>query len=76
MKVAFENADVPDNIRLVEKRILHMANVMASVGELEIVSAACHLQRTIVILDEQFEPIREYEPEEVVSGVQSTAKKG
>ena len=72
MKVAFENADVPDNIRFgtVEERILHMANVTASVGKLEIVSVACHLQRTIVILDEQFEP------EEAVSGVQSNANKG
>ena len=71
------NADVPDNIRFgtVEKRILHMANVTASVGELEIVSVR-HLQRTIVILDEQFEPIREYDPEEAVSSVQRNAKKG
>ena len=77
MKVAFENADVPDNIRFgpVEERILHMANVTASVGELEIVSAACDLQRTIVTLDEQFELIREYEPEEAVSSVQSNANK-
>ena len=70
------NADVPDNIRFgtVEERILHMANVTASVGELEIVSVR-HLQRTIVILDEQFEPIREYDPEEAVSSVQRNAKK-
>ena len=71
------NADVPDNIRfgIVEEQILHMANVTASVGELEIVSAAHHLQRTIVILDEQFEPIRESDPEEARSSVQSNAKK-
>ena len=71
------NADVPDNIRFgrVEEQILHMANVTASVGELEIVSAAHHLQRTIVILDEQFEPIREYDPEKAGSSVQSNAKK-
>ena len=68
------NADVPDNIRFgtVEEQILHMANVTASVGELEIVSAARHLQRTIVILDEQFEPIRESDPEEA----RSSEKKG
>ena len=70
------NADVPDNIRFgrVEEQILHMANVTASVGELEIVSAAHHLQRTIVILDEQFEPIREYDPEKARSSVQSNVQ--
>ena len=40
--------------------------------ELEIVSAAHHLQRTIVILDEQFEPIRESDTEEA----RSSEKKG
>ena len=54
---------------------MHMANVTASVGELEIVPTARNLQRTIVIVDEQFELITEYKPEEAVS-VQSNTNKG
>ena len=40
------NEDVPESIRFgtLKERIMHMANVTASVGELEIVSTARHLQ--------------------------------
>ena len=53
------NSDVPDNVRLgsLEDRFMHMSNATASVGELEIVSSARFLQKTIVVVDEQFQQI-------------------
>ena len=43
---------MPDDIHFksLEERIVHMANVKASVGELKMISTAGHLQQTIVIV--------------------------
>ena len=56
---------MPDDIHFesLEERIVHMANVKASVGELEILSKAGHLQQTIVIVDKDFQKISVYRPE-------------
>ena len=71
------NADVPDNIRFgsLEDRIMYMSNATASVGELEIVSTARFLRKTIVVVDEQFQQISVYKPRDAVSHDQSKTDK-
>ena len=66
-------ADVPDNVRFgsLEDRIMHMSNATASVGELEIVSTAQFLQKTIVVVEEQFQQISVCKPRDAVSHDQS-----
>ena len=78
------NADVPDDIQFgsLEESFRHMSNATASVGELKVVSTAGVLQRTIVVVDQQFvvdqqyQRINVYEPEEAVSSAQGKADKG
>ena len=62
---------MPDDIHFksLEERIVHMANVTASVGELEILSTAGHLQQTIVIVDKDFQKISVYRPGDAASAV-------
>ena len=62
---------MPDDMHFksLEERIVHMANVKASVGELEIISTASHLQQTIVIVDKDFQKISVYMPGNAASAV-------
>ena len=66
---------MPDDIHFksLEKRIVHMANVKASVGELEILSTAGHLQQTIVIVDKDFQKISVYSISVAASRIQQAS---
>ena len=57
------------HFKSLEERIVHMANVKASVRELENLSTAGHLQQTIVIVDKDFQKISVYRPGDAASAV-------